>query len=178
MVLHERGLIELGAGRVFFVAYPLLPWIGVICAGYGFGALLALPTQRRRRVLLTLGLSLTAAFVALGLLAGYGDTTPWTPQRTPLLTVFSFLDVQKYPPALLYLLLTLGPAIAALPLLERVPAGAVKTFFVTFGRVPLFYYVLHLLLIHLVAVLTAVALGLDPRHLLRFGSLLPPTPAT
>ncbi len=176
-VLHERGLLQVTPGYAFFVAYPLLPWVGVICAGYGFGALLALPPARRQRVLLDLGLGLIAGFIALGLLAGYGDTTPWTPQRTLLLTVFSFLDVQKYPPALLYVLMTLGPAIAALPLLERVPQGAGKRFFVTFGRVPLFYYVLHLLLIHAVARLTAIALGIDPYHLLRFGSLLPPTPA-
>ena len=151
--------------------------MGVICAGYGFGALLALPPARRRVLLLRLGLGLTAAFVALGLFAGYGDTTPWTPQPTIWRTVLSFLDVQKYPPALLYVLMTLGPAIAALPLLERWPDGVVKRFFVTFGRVPLFYYVLHLLLIHLVAVLVAVSLGLDHRYLLRLDPLLPPTPA-
>ncbi len=175
-VLHARGPLDLGGGYTFVIAYPLLPWIGVICAGYGFGALLLLPTERRRRVLTTLGLSLIAAFIGLGLLNIYGDTTPWTPQRTPLLTVFSFVDVQKYPPALLYVLMTLGPAIAALPLLERWPDGAVKRFFVTFGRVPLFYYVLHLLLIHAVACLTAVMLGIDPWHLLRLGPFLPPTP--
>ena len=177
MVLHEGGLLQLDATHAFFAAYPLLPWVGVICAGYGFGALLALPPARRQRVLLTLGLGLTAAFVALGLFAGYGDTTPWTSQPTAWRTVLSFLDVQKYPPALLYVLMTLGPAIAALPLLERWPDGAVKRFFVTFGRVPLFYYVLHLLLIHLVAVLVAMALGLDHRYLLRLGPLLPSPPA-
>ena len=177
MVLHEGGLLPLDATHAFFAAYPLLPWVGVICAGYGFGALVALPPARRQRVLLTLGLGLTAAFVALGLFAGYGDTTPWTPQSTPWRTVLSFLDVQKYPPALLYVLMTLGPAIAALPLLERWPDGAVKRFFVTFGRVPLFYYVLHLLLIHLVAVLVAMVLGLDHRYLLRLGPLVPSPPA-
>ncbi len=176
-LLHERGVVLLAPDYRFIIAYPLLPWIGVICAGYGVGALLVLRPERRRRVLLDLGLGLTAAFFVLGLLNVYGDTTPWTPQRTPLLTVLSFLDTQKYPPALLYCLMTLGPAIAALPLLERVPDGTVKTFFVTFGRVPLFYYVLHLLLIHGVACLTAVALGVDPWHLLRFGPFLPPTPA-
>ncbi len=176
-VLHEGGPIRWGAGNVFYVAYPLLPWIGVIAAGFGFGALLELPTARRRRVLLDLGLGMTAAFVLLGLLNVYGDTVPWTSQRTPMLTVFSFLDVEKYPPALRYVLMTLGPAIAVLPLLERVPDGPVKRFFITFGRVPLFYYLLHLLLIHLVAFLLARALGIDAAHLLNAGPIVPPPPA-
>ncbi len=176
-VLHEGGPLDPGATHKLVAAYPLLPWIGVLYAGYGFGALLLLPTARRRSVLLTLGFCLMAAFVGLSWLNGYGDPVPWTPQRTPLLTLLSFLDVQKYPPSLLYLLLTLGLAITALPLLERWPDGAVKRFFVTFGRVPLFYYVLHLYLIHAVALGLAVVTGFDTAFLFvsaKPGSALPP----
>ena len=176
-VLHEGGPINPADRHQLVEAYPLLPWIGVMCAGYGFGALLVLPDLRRRRVLLTLGLSLMAAFVALSLLNRYGDPAPWTPQRTPFLTLLAALDREKYPPSLLYLLMTLGPAIAALPLLERWPEGPPRRFFLTFGRVPLIYYLLHLPLIHALALVAALVTGFDPGFLFvsaKPGSMLPP----
>lgn len=164
IALHEGGFIPRGAGGFAF-QYPVLPWIGVMAAGYGLGALLELPTPRRHRILHTLGLSMMAAFVLLGLLNVYGDTVAWTPQRTTLLTVFSFLDVEKYPPALLYLLVTLGPVLAVLPALESLPDGSIKRFFVTFGRVPLFYYLLHILLIRGLALGIARLQGLSTAFL-------------
>lgn len=132
----------------FFPGYPLIPWIGVLAAGYGFGALFLLEPRARKKQLLGLGLALTALYVVIRLVNIYGDPNPWKPQeRGDLYTVFSFLNCHKYPPSLDYLLMTLGPAIAILALCEGTP-GAIGRFFITYGRVPLFYYLLHLPLIH------------------------------
>ena len=132
----------------FFPGYPLIPWMGVVAAGYGFGAMLLLEPRVRKKQLLGLGLGLTALFVVMRWANVYGDLRPWTEQkRGELYTIFACLNCNKYPPSLDYLLMTLGPAIAILALCEGTP-GVVGRFFITFGRVPLFYYLLHLPLIH------------------------------
>jgi uncharacterized membrane protein len=145
-VLHERGLIPL-PGRMLNVIYPLIPWPGVMAAGYAFGALYTRPADQRRRVLLWLGVALTVAFVVVRAINRYGDPRPWTPQSSPLLTVFSFLACSKYPPSLDYLLMTLGPAIAFLGVVDGVAARWTRPF-VTFGRVPFLFYVAHVPLLH------------------------------
>ena len=150
MIVHVQNFIPLTIGwpRGVAVAYPLVPWIGVMATGYAFGALFALPPARRDRLLVLIGLGATAAFVALRALNVYGDPHPWSAQdRGALYTLFSFINTTKYPPSLLYLLMTLGPAIALMPLLERWRGPVAKAVEV-FGRVPFFYYVLHLPLIH------------------------------
>ncbi|HEX8069590.1 MAG TPA: heparan-alpha-glucosaminide N-acetyltransferase domain-containing protein [Pyrinomonadaceae bacterium] len=158
--LHEQGAQHWGApppnGFTFMIAYPLVPWVGVMALGYSFGRLLQLPEARRRRTLFRLGLALTLAFIILRATNLYGDPQPWSAQSTPGFTLLSFINCQKYPPSLLYLLMTLGPAIMLLPLLERW-TGAVARFFLTFGRVPLFYYLLHVPVIHVLVVACAVA---------------------
>jgi uncharacterized membrane protein len=155
----------------FVVGYPLIPWIGVMAAGYGFGQLFLLEREVRRRWFVVIGLSLTLAFVVLRAKNEYGDARKWSgpaatgevrekeqaalrgwpePQRQMSdaeFTFCSFLNCTKYPPSLLYLLMTLGPAIFALALFEH-DLGPIGRFFVVFGRVPLFYYLLHLPLIH------------------------------
>ena len=157
LVLHEAGGVGDPQRFYFDVRYPLIPWLGVMAAGYAFGRLLQLPTERRRKTLLLLGLGLTLAFVVLRASNLYGDPRPWAVQpRGALYTFFSFINCEKYPPSLLYLLMTLGPAIALLPALERW-RGALARFVTTFGRVPLFYYVLHLLLLHTLAVIVNIA---------------------
>ncbi len=154
IVAHEGSMrsqmpILLGdPGPALVVIYPCLPWIGVMALGYAFGPLCARPRDERRRTLLRLGSALTVAFALLRLANVYGNPTPWVPQGSALMTIASFLNCEKYPPSLLYLLMTLGPAIVLLALLDREP-GAVGRVLVTFGRVPLFYYVIHLYLIHL-----------------------------
>jgi uncharacterized membrane protein len=142
-----------------FVMYPLLPWVGVMACGYGFGALLTCEPAVRRRQLLGLGLALTVLFVVLRAINRYGDPRPWSVQeRGPLFTAFSFLNCHKYPPSLLFLLMTLGPAIFLLGLMDRPPRrGGRGDVLATFGRVPLFYYVLHIALIHGAAVAVNVA---------------------
>ena len=160
LILHEPGTLHTGApfpgGFTFDVRYPLIPWLGVMAVGYAFGRLLELPDERRRKTLYRLGLGLTVAFVIIRATNLYGDPRPWAVQQSPLYTFFSFINCEKYPPSLLYLLMTLGPAIALLPLLERWP-GALARFVTTFGRVPLFYYLLHIFLLHLLAVVFNIA---------------------
>jgi len=133
------------------VIYPLVPWVGVMAAGYGLGAILLRAPAARRRQLSTLGVAMTGGFVFLRYVNRYGDPSPWAVQTSPVFTALSFINVTKYPPSLLYLLMTLGPAIAALPALERLTGPAVRVLTV-YGRVPLFYYVLHIYLIHALAI--------------------------
>jgi uncharacterized membrane protein len=150
-ILHQPGLLTLAPGVDFFVLYPLVPWVGVMAAGYAFGALALLPEQRRDRVYIRLGLTLSVGFVILRATNVYGDPSPWSAQSAGWRTVLSFLNTTKYPASLLFLLMTLGPAIALLPLLERARGPAVELFH-TLGRVPLFFWLLHVPLIHLIAV--------------------------
>jgi uncharacterized membrane protein len=144
------GLPEWGPDLQIIVAYPVLPWLGVMLAGYGCGTIWRLDPTRRRRWLLALGGTLVLLFLALRFVNGYGDPAPWSPQATNLATVLSFLKCTKYPPSLLFVLMTLGPALVLLACCDR-PPGPLGRVFVTFGRVPLFYYLLHVPLIHLVA---------------------------
>ena len=153
-ILHAGGPIQLPQGFEFSASYPLIPWIGVMAAGYGFGTLLLRESCSRRKWFLSLGAGLSLAFILLRASNFYGDAVVWSPQKQGLFTLFSFLNCTKYPPSLLYLLMTLGPAIFVLGLLDR-GVGAIGRPLVIFGRVPLFYYLIHLPLIHGAAVLFA-----------------------
>ena len=155
-VLHVQGPIPWGHGNTLLIVYPLVPWIGVMAVGYTFGALYAQPPAARRGPILAWGALLTAGFIALRALDAYGDPGPWSPQRDLAYTVLSFLNCQKYPPSLLYLLMTLGPALLLLGALE---GGIPKRgrWPIVFGRVPLFYYIVHLLVIDLLSIVFAVA---------------------
>jgi len=153
-VLHVPGGFQIAPHYMFFIAYPLIPWVGVMAAGYAFGKLLQRDRPERRRILLWLGLGLTAAFIVIRATNAYGDPQPWSKQTTPLFTLFSFLNCTKYPPSLLYLCMTLGPAILVLSFFDR-ELGPWSKPIIVFGRVPLFYYLLHLPLIHGIAILLA-----------------------
>jgi uncharacterized membrane protein len=161
-VLHEPGRIAPLPGTRYFVAYPLVPWIGVMAVGYAFGGLLGLEPRRRQRVLIQLGLALTATFLLLRAGNLYGDPEPWRVQpRGPVFTILSFLNCEKYPPSLLYLLMTLGPAILVLGFLDR-GVGRFGGPLVTLGRVPLFFYLLQWPLAHALAILLAATRGEPP----------------
>ena len=154
------GLLPVTEGVEVIVGYPLLPWFGVVAAGYGFGEIFQHEPQWRRPVLWITGASLTALFVALRLWGVYGDPRPWTSQATPLLTALSFVNCTKQPPSLLFVLMTIGPAIAALAALDGVAVrGWVGRALVTLGRVPLFYYILQWYIIHGLAVLLTLLRG-------------------
>ena len=156
-LLHEPGLVPLGHGVNLYVLYPLIPWIGVMAAGYLLGPVMQLEERTRQRVLFGLGAAVTLGFVVLRATNLYGDPAPWTPQQTLLSTVLSFLNCEKYPPSLLYLMMTLGPALMLLACFEHA-RGAFARLLATFGQVPFFYYVVHLYLIHALAVATTFAM--------------------
>jgi uncharacterized membrane protein len=140
-LLHEKGALPLGIPGVVY--YPALPWIGVVLLGYGIGPLFQRAPATRDATLRWAGLAALAAFALLRASNVYGDPTPWKGRGDAVFTLLSFLDVTKYPPSLLYLLVTLGGAALVLPALESV-RGAAGRVLVTFGRTPLLFYVLHL----------------------------------
>lgn len=164
-ILHQPGFIRIG-GINFRTAYVVLPWTGVIAAGYCLGTIFTWDAARRRRFLLRLGMAATIAFVVIRVINIYGDPNPWQHQPSALFTVLSFLNTTKYPPSLDFLLMTLGPAMIALALLERRRFSPDNPLIV-FGRVPFFYYVLHLALAHLIAIaMNFVRYGRQPFLLL------------
>jgi uncharacterized membrane protein len=152
-ILHAPDSITLN-NTAILITYPLIPWIFVMAAGYCFGRVLDLESRQRRTLLLRLGGALIAGFVMLRWSNVYGDANPWSSQRSSILSVASFLNCTKYPPSLLFLLMTIGPGIVILGLLERVKLSEANPI-VIFGRVPLFYYLLHLPLIHGLAIAQA-----------------------
>lgn len=164
--LHVQGGIEIG-GAYVDLYYPIIPWAGVMMLGHLFGPLLVAPSETRRRRLVQIGLGALAVFFLLRSTNLYGDPHPWSVQAGLLPTVFSFFNVQKYPPSLAFLLVTLGPSLIALALLDRwgmdgtCPCRGLRRVLVTFGRVPLFYYLLHLPLIHALALAVFWMAGRD-----------------
>ncbi len=141
-----------------FLLYPLIPWIAVMGLGFYAGVVFDLESDTRKRVLLRVGAMCLVAFVLLRAMNVYGDPHPWSGQSTVTLTLLDFLSVHKYPPSLLYLLATLGIASILLGYLEKLKGRAFEVM-QTFGRVPLFVYVLHIVLAHLAAGSIALAMG-------------------
>ena len=152
-ILHGPGFVLNTPEHVVFAAYPLIPWIGVTAVGYGLGQVYSWDTDRRRGFLLRLGLALSFAFLVIRGVNAYGDPSRWTQQKTAVFTVLSFLNTTKYPPSLLFLLMTLGPAMIFLWAVDRSTPRILRPAHVI-GKVPLFYFVLHFFLIHLLAVVT------------------------
>jgi uncharacterized membrane protein len=154
-LLHQPGGFPL-SGRTVVVAYPLIPWIAVMALGFCLGPVLQLEPERRRRRLVALGAAATVAFLLLRAANVYGDPVPWTVQPSPVYTGLSFLNTTKYPPSLAFLLMTLGPALLLLAWFDR-PGSSPPRPLLVFGRVPLFYFVLHFLAAHAAAVVLAFA---------------------
>ncbi len=152
-ILHVQGVVQLSPRLAIITAYPLIPWIAVMAAGYLFGPILKLDKAERRTWTLGLGTLMTLGFFVLRATNAYGDPLPWSVQRDETFTVLSFLNCQKYPPSLCYLLMTIGPALLLLAAFEW-HWGPLAKVLTVFGRVPLFYYLLHLPLILGLAILT------------------------
>jgi len=152
-VLHVFGPIPHA-----FVAYPLIPLIAVMSLGYCIGLLFELPQEQRVRRFIWLGTASVVAFVVLRAPNVYGDPADWTLQSTTLRTLLSFVNVQKYPPSLQYLLITIGVGLLLLAAFESA-RGKVGEVLRTFGRVPLFFYVLHVALAHVAAGIVGYAMG-------------------
>jgi uncharacterized membrane protein len=155
-ILHSPNFLVNTPRHTVFVAYPLIPWIGVTAAGFALGQIYRWPSARRRSFLLPLGLGLAAGFLILRAINIYGDPRRWETQKSAAFTVLSSLNTTKYPPSLLYLLMTLGPALL---FLWAVDAGTPRWLrpALTVGKVPMFYYLLHIPLIHLIAIAVCYA---------------------
>jgi uncharacterized membrane protein len=153
VLLHQPGLVRF-AGRTFRVPYTFIPWIAVMAAGYCFGRVFLLEPAARQRILLRVGLALTIGFVVIRSVNRYGEPAPWTHQKSFLFDVLSFLNCTKYPASLDFLLMTLGPALLVLAYLGR-RSFKVSNPLIVFGRVPMFYFILHFYLIHLLIVLAS-----------------------
>jgi uncharacterized membrane protein len=150
-ILHSPNFVLKSPQHSVFVAYTLIPWVGVTAVGYGLGRIYDWTSKRRRTFLLGAGLVLVVAFVILRGIDVYGDPLRWTMQKSTLFTAVSFLNTCKYPPSLLFLLMTLGPALVLLWVVERRTPELLRPVMV-FGRVPMFYFLLHIPLIYLVAI--------------------------
>lgn len=184
--LHCRGVVP---GTHFFVLFPLIPWVGVMACGYTLGRIMLKPRADRQRVLLFLGLALTLAFVVLRGLNAYGNpragiaaSSPgaWHPLPSASMTIVYFLDVEKYPPSLQYLLMTVGPSLLLLWLLERFGHNPIVKKLtgpiLVFGRVPMFFYILHLYTIHLLCIAVAYIFRQPVDWLWHGGFWMNPTP--
>jgi len=139
----------------FMMVYPFVAWTGVMMLGYCMGIFFspAYSDEKRRKVIAGLGLALIALFIILRFINVYGDPYPWATQKTGLLSFFSFMKVQKYPPSLMYLCITIGPALLVLAFVEKIK-NRFTNIMVTFGRTAFFYYILHLYLVHLLSAIS------------------------
>jgi len=155
-ILHVPNVLVSTPRFSLLEGYPLIPWVGVTAAGYALGQVYSWPSEKRRSFLLRTGLAGTALFFVLRFINVYGDPVRWSRQRSAAFTVLSFLNTTKYPPSLLFLLMTLGPAILLLWAIDGGTPRWMKPALV-FGRVPMFYYLLHIPLIHLLAIVVCYA---------------------
>lgn len=161
--LFIQSLLPIGPDHNLLIGYPPIPWLGVILAGYGFAKNFLRPSAERKSLFLKLGIGSIALFVILRIINVYGDPNPWTSQSSPLFTVLSFLNVTKYPPSLMFDLLFLGIMFLLLRIFDKVGseglAGAVKIY----GKVPMFYYLIHWHLLHLLMFIVLAIQGYGPK---------------
>lgn len=158
--LHQDNALVYGSNHMVILHYPLIPWIGLMALGYLFGSFYQkdFDVSLRKKWLLRLGLGSLFLFVILRGFNVYGDLMPWSVQDTTTKSILSFFKVTKYPPSLLFLCITLGPAMLFLYAFENTK-NKITDFFLVFGRVPLFYYFLHMLVIHILAIIGILIFG-------------------
>ena len=149
---HSPNFLFQTPAHSVFVAYTLIPWVGVTAVGFGLGQIYGWVSSRRKTFLLRLGIGLTAAFFLVRALNVYGDPSRWSAQKNLIYTALSFLNTTKYPPSLLFLLMTLGPALLFLFAVDHATPKFLQPALI-FGKVPMFYFLLHIPFIHLLAVL-------------------------
>jgi uncharacterized membrane protein len=171
-ILHVPGAFPVTKTLWFFILYALIPWVGVMAVGYAFGAILRRPPDERQRSVFRIGAVATLLFIVLRAAGLYGNlpdglqfgipfsTGPWVHGKTLTLTIISFFNPEKYPPSLQFLLMTLGPALMVLAVLDRwTQSGKLKAFtrfVVVYGRVPMFYYIVHIFLIHAMTIVVSL----------------------
>lgn len=166
LVLHQPSIIPFTADSAAFSAYPLIPWVGVMMAGYALGKVFEWEDASRVRVLYVLGAVATILFVVVRFANVYGDPVPWRAFDTSAQTVLSFFNTTKYPPSLLFLLMTLGPSIIVLAATDKVSGNSLwQRICITFGRVPMFYYLLQWAFAHTAGVVLGLFAGVDVTYL-------------
>lgn len=169
-LLFGPGAFPLGTGRLFVIAYPVLPWLSIMLLGFCVGPVFTRPAAEQRRFLTRTGLAAIALFVVLRFINVYGDPVPWTTQKNGVYTFLSFMNLAKYPPSLLFSLATLGILLLILAAATKIPSAAdaetpaagesaAGNILQTYGRVPLFYFIVHLYLIHLIMLVMVIAQG-------------------
>ncbi len=152
-LLHQPGFISLGKNHSLFIFYPFLPWAGLTLLGYCCGKFFTeYEFEQRRKILIRIGIAAIVFFFALRAINVYGDPVPWQTQKTGLATFFSFMNVQKYPPSLLFLFATVGPVLILLGLIKNNDSRFQKVISV-YGRVPLFYFAVHFLILHIAEII-------------------------
>ncbi|WP_299681929.1 heparan-alpha-glucosaminide N-acetyltransferase domain-containing protein [uncultured Dokdonia sp.] len=163
-ILHELSCVSIGEARLLCFSYPVLPWIGVIILGYSFGYFYKKGTSidTRKKWLLILGISSITLFFILRTFNLYGDSMLWSEQESFSKTIISYFILSKYPPSLLFLLVTLGPSLLFLYIIENIK-NSVTNFLIVFGRVPFFFYVIHVFVVHVGAVVGLLITGKDWR---------------
>ena len=176
IILHQQGLI-FPFGFPVFVVYPLVPWMAVMSAGYAFGWWYQRAEPDRRRLFMRLGAAIVLGFIIIRAINIYGDPAPWTTRFGGVKTILSFLATTKYPPSLLYLMMTLGPGILFLSWAERHTRGAFANVLITFGRVPFFFYLLQWIAAHLLAIGASWMTGKPVSYLFTNIVLAPALPA-
>ena len=192
LIFHQQGVIPAGGTSTVFIAYPLIPWIGVMAVGYAVGSVYSWDAERRRKWLLAIGIAATLLFVGLRLVNLYGDPNTWQNQAefiegvkarvdagelgpdakvpTPVLsepafTIVSFFNTAKYPPSLIFLLMTLGPAVLILGLTDKISGGSIwQKITIVFGRVPLFFYILQWISAHFFGIGFSLIAGKEIGH--------------
>jgi uncharacterized membrane protein len=159
-ILRQTGAIPLDANHLVLAFYPLIPWLGIMLAGYAIGKWYTreYDATQRRKQLLTAGIIAVLLFIVLRFINIYGDPAPWSTQKNIVFTILSFINCTKYPPSLLYTLMTLGPVLIILSWMEGKELNFLKPALV-FGRVPLFYYVLHFYLIHTISLISYMVIN-------------------
>jgi len=178
-ILYFGGPIQIGDGPTLAVLYSIVPWIGVMAAGYAFGAVMTMEQHRRDRICVAIGIAAIALFFVLRTVDVYGDPRHWHQTiQTPMPTFFRYINTSKYPASLQFLLMTLGPTILVMPLLDRA-RGKIGEIVALYGRVPMFYYLLHIPAIHLAAVIVSFIRGgkAEPWLFTNHPMMSPPPPA-
>lgn len=160
--LHQQQLVPISESRIIFFNYPVLAWVGVMALGYCFGEFYKkdFSAKIRKKWLLKIGISALVVFFILRGLNVYGDLTPWEIQKDSVFTFLSFMNLTKYPPSLLFILFTIGCGMLFLYFIEGIK-NRVTDFLLVFGRVPFFYYFLHILLIHITAIILLIIVKED-----------------
>jgi uncharacterized membrane protein len=157
--LFSPTVIPFAPGKIFIIGYPPIPWLGIIFLGYACGHFFALPDQKKTKLFLKIGLGALLLFTVIRFINIYGDNEQWAAQKNGLYTFLSFMNITKYPPSLLFCLVTLGIMFLLLSVAEKLHKGF-RNFAIVYGKVPLFYFVLHFYLIHIITIIMLLMQGI------------------